>query len=712
MKLKTKIFTSLCGLLSLGTLITTTAFACAGSKNQKGNQTIGLKYTIFPTYVSQADNLLALGISPDYYPTQVFWDKNRPYDYINALNEKDFKTYIYDKPNFADGLAKKLNNLEKEIKTFEPSWFSLSGNNENEGRNEEYWFFNKGGFVLYDRYLLEDTNNTVGGGRINVSGGPIDNNSFVAEVDYKTSRDLFLSLNSELIKNYNDINSPLYNDPLAQKLREGLVYKDEKNKQLYPLHNFSSFARDVNNWYFHNPSNLSIQVNGQDVPFDFWTSNFAKFVIGVQYDKKTNQLTNKQNEIPLFYPSADWKETNSLNSKIYHFFNELLLTQKDKDAGVKNINYQPAMCDHDAFTKDIPQCDNVFLDNSQSKSILQHHPVYEQNLKINGDSQIYLGSIRESMLYLYKIAYAASAYAQTTQAKVLLKDKPQKLILLKNALTNANEIAGNLSNRIEKMRKLFQLVGLVDKRYDPINYQFNNQRSKTIGLLTTFERNGTNTLQTISKYGFLYYDLGFRQPRPRLIGDSYKALLDPVDNKVPKGCHKHDDGTTHCENAEGEDEIVKQIDESVSNSILNMDAHGWWWNLGDGGLTETNFAKFKGNFDYIFNLTKNKEQVFKNPSENVQVNLLLKSYVYEQTVSDPEVLSNHIFLEDYTLWTEGIRSPIGYNQILDAVLKHLLNTSEVQEVVKKLNPADQVLYNELIKESVEWGSYWQGFIRK
>ncbi|MCV3753980.1 hypothetical protein [Ureaplasma zalophigenitalium] len=699
--MKSKISKKIMGIFSmcaLGIGLAMNTFACQTKT--------GVVYKIFPTYVSQADNLLALGIIPDYYPTQVFWNKNEPYPYINALKPEKFQSFLYQDDNFKKSLTNKLSSLQKRIKVFAPSWFSLSGNNENENRNEEFWFFNKGNFILYDQYLLEDSHNMIGGGQLNIEGGPIQKGSFVRGVDYKTSRDLFLSLPFELIADFNDPHASA--QPLIKKLKQALTYANKDTKKLYQLHNFSRYAKDINQFYFKNDNNLKIRVNDKPTTFHFWTSNFAKFVLGVEYDVQQNKFVNKQNEIPLFYPEYNWREANSLNSKIYHFFNEILLTTKDKEAGIKNLNYHPAMCDYDSFTKDLPLCN--FDYQLGASSILHHHPVYEQNLKLNDNSQIYLGSIRESMLYLYKIAYVATSFIQTKQGQDLFKNDIEQKKALENALSNANMIAGNLYERLGLMRSLFQALGLVDPHYNPQKYVFDNRRSKVLGLLTTYERNGTNTLQSISKYGFLYYDLGFRGPKPRLIGYDYRALLDPVDNKVPEGCHKHDDGTTHCLNEKNEEYELKRIQPKTTNSILNMDAHGWWWNLGDGGLTETNFAKFKGNFDYIFNLTKNKTQVFNNPSENVQVNLLLKSHIQKKTVNDPEVLSKNVFLQDYTLWTEGIRSPIGYNQILDAVLNTLWNTDEVQAKIHSMTTEQRAQVNKQYKQAQNWGSYWNQYI--
>nr|WP_318032079.1 hypothetical protein [Ureaplasma urealyticum] len=64
---KTKIYLlGTFGLLSFGISVATIASSC--TKTSSTNIQEQIKYDIMPTYTSQADNLLALGITPDYYP--------------------------------------------------------------------------------------------------------------------------------------------------------------------------------------------------------------------------------------------------------------------------------------------------------------------------------------------------------------------------------------------------------------------------------------------------------------------------------------------------------------------------------------------------------------------------------------------------------------------------------------------------------------------
>ncbi|MCV3728691.1 iron ABC transporter substrate-binding protein [Ureaplasma miroungigenitalium] len=680
MKQLSKKWKIITGLSALGVLAATVSVAATSCKQQ------AKLYKIFPTYVSQADNLLTLGIAPDFYPTQLFWKKKSPFDYMNALQPQTFQPYIKNKPVFAQQLTSKLASLENQIQNYDPSWFSFSGNAYNEGRSEEYWYFNKGSMVLYERYLFDSSHFQPGAKTLELQGGPITKNSHAYPTDFKASRDLFLTLSPEQINNFNS--QP--NTQLRQNLKLGLQYQNEQKGELYPLYNYAHHAQQINERYLHDYANLG---------FDFWNSNFAKFIIG--YEKTAdNKIVINQNAVPIFAPSSDWHNQNSLNSKIYYLINNLVLSEKEKNAGVKQLNYRPDLCSYN-LNDPLPLCAWNGDDDERVRSILHHHPVYEQNLRLDGGAQIYLGSMRESMLYLYDIAYWTVAYAHSPEAAKLFANDPERLNLMKNALNNANHIAGNLYARLAKMRLLFQKLGLVDPRYDPTSYKFNNDKSLAIGLLTTFERNGTSTLQTISKYGFLYYDLGFRGPQPHLKGNAYQALLQPVANKIPKGCHIHDNGDMHCLYDDGS-EAVKKAKESITNSILNMDDHGWWWNLGTDSLEAGNFSKFNNNFDVIFNLSKNKKSLFANHTTNTYINAMLTNAVQEKTVQDPKILSKNVFIEDYTLWTEGIRSPIGYNQILDATLENLLNL--VSDDLK-------AQYKTAINDAYQWGDYWDQFVQ-
>lgn len=104
---KTKIYLlGTFGLLSFGISVATIASSC--TKTSSTNIQEQIKYDIMPTYTSQADNLLALGITPDYYPQQMYWKKKAPYDYLNP-QKSDYQKWFYEKDNFANQFKEKVN---------------------------------------------------------------------------------------------------------------------------------------------------------------------------------------------------------------------------------------------------------------------------------------------------------------------------------------------------------------------------------------------------------------------------------------------------------------------------------------------------------------------------------------------------------------------------------------------------------------------------
>lgn len=648
MKSKNKRILSLCLISPL--LIASTIIPVACSSNEKEKTQKSTVYEIVPTYVSQADNLLALGIVPDYYPKQLFWRGNRPYDYLNAKDEQTFSKFFYDK-TFAQSMQKKLESLQSQIKLYGDSWWSFSGNGLNEGHSEEYWPRKSGSFVLYDRYLIDNSHFEPTNKKLKAEGGPITKDSQAFPVDFKMSRDLFFTLSKEDILNFENNNSKeLYNE-----LQKGLVYKDEEKGLLNPLYNFSYFAKKIKDNFLSTNSSLN---------FDFNNSNFAKLIL--DGDDK-----------PLFFVEKDWQNPNSLNSKIYKIFEQIILTDDVKSSKLDKLNYNPL--------NSKTQVNNIV------SSTIHHHPVFEQNLRLDGGTQAYLGTMRDSLLYLYDIALATTKFANSVEGQVAINDK-NKLELMKNALNNANEIAGNLIQRIKNIRDFFKEIGVVDKRYDPQKNEFDNSQSISLGLLATSQQQGSSSaLQSQSKYGFLYYDLGFKAPTPRLDTDSYEELLDKVDNdNGNSNCHSHDGQGFHCHGKSGS----KEQDLKITNSIFNMDDNGWWWNLGEGSLKPSNFNRFNNQFDLIINIQYLNEQHKQSNDAKTLINSLLKEDVRSE---------NNIHYENYELWNEGIRSPIGYNQILDSLIKVILKHTNKTSLTNE--------QEQLLQKSLDWGSYWKNFIK-
>ncbi|MDU3864823.1 Vmc-like lipoprotein signal peptide domain-containing protein [Ureaplasma urealyticum] len=650
---KTKIYLlGTFGLLSFGISVATIASSC--TKTSSTNIQEQIKYDIMPTYTSQADNLLALGITPDYYPQQMYWKKKAPYDYLNP-QKSDYQKWFYEKDNFANQFKEKLTSLEKDIKQYGTTWWSFSGNTYGEGVSEEYWNKNKGKLVYYDRYLIDNSHFERAKKSLVAHDGPISNPNTIIPVDFKMSRDFYLTLNKDDILNFK--NKP--NSLLRKSLLLGLEYKDKEKGELNELYNYSYIANKLQEDYF----------NGQTFDgINFNNSAFKKRVL-------------EGNDIPIFYTEKNWNNPKSLNSKIYEALKTVVLTKKVRESGLNHLNYNP-------FSPTIKQDDYI-------TSILQHHPIYEQNMRWDGGTQVYLGTMRDSLLYLYDIAYATTKYAYSEQAQIDFKDNLAKLEPLKKALFNANQIAKNLIERLNKIRAYFQAVGVVDKNYNPDLKQFDNTNSKTLGLLTTSQNSGSSTLQTQSKYGFLYYDLGFKAPKPILKKDEWTELLEDVNGKQLL-CHRHGNGQIHCFGG-GDSQDGVQVDKNIVGSLFNMDDNGWWWNLGEGSLSASNFAKFNSQFDYLIKISyQNLEDFHSNNLTRPQKELIMS--LIKPNYEDP---ANRVFDDNYELWNDGIKSPIGYNMILDSIIR-IINKTIDPQVIKQ---------NEhLLREANNWGSYWDKFV--
>lgn len=89
---------------------------------------------------------------------------------------------------------------------------------------------------------------------------------------------------------------------------------------------------------------------------------------------------------------------------------------------------------------------------------------------------------------------------------------------MQNALKNADTIQTQLKERMTKIKVL------VDKLGNP-----------TFGFVSIAPGGGVSTIQTSSKYSFLYRELGFTQPIPTNIGEMTKDADAIEKNKAVGG---------------------------------------------------------------------------------------------------------------------------------------------------------------------------------
>lgn len=589
LKKKTKILLSSILATTIFTSVATTAAACTKKESVS-------HYKIFPTYASQADLMISLGIDVDYYPHQAY--RKNEYDYIN-VNGTKFNDYILDKNNFKENVKTKVSDLLKNATRAKTWWGIKNDSITNDNSSEEYWTSKSGNILIYDRFLLDGSHEDTGGNRHLINTPNVD---VTIEGDFKTARDIYTNFSKE------DGEAVLKRQK-TNKLTTSLVDTIVDNEKAYKgdlIYNYAySFQKDLK---------LLQELKGK--------TNISQWLINADG-------SNKQ---PVFYASND----RTKDKKIAELYERFIIYNKLKETGFEKLNY---------LSKDVSL--------SEFKSILQHHPVYEQISTLSG-AAMYTGAMRDAILNWYKIANELTNYSKTNKFKETFGNDKRKS-KIENALVNVDEMATNLKERLTKIRNLFKAIGIVDPNYNPEQNNFDNTNSKTIGIVMVAPGQGVSTIQTQSKYGFMYFDLGFKAPFPNTDLDSIKSTVNPETDEI----------------------------DLKDNPVFNMDDNGWWWNLGENTFSQKNTEMFREQFDSTFVLRSDKD-VF---SEDNKTRLEVMNKNNDKTVGN--------FKEDFNLWNDGIKSPIGYNMLLDRVVNRLYNQYKKDDSNKQL-----------FEDAMNWGSYW------
>ncbi|GCE64098.1 hypothetical protein MHSWG343_11060, partial [Candidatus Mycoplasma haematohominis] len=99
---------------------------------------------------------------------------------------------------------------------------------------------------------------------------------------------------------------------------------------------------------------------------------------------------------------------------------------------------------------------------------------------------------------------------------------------------------------------------------------------------------GEATIQSMSKFPFIYKDIGLKQPIP--------ANLTAASPAVSKA---HDAAE----------------DEDLSHEIFSVDDNGWWWKIGSAHLDPTNLLEFRGQSDTVLILANEDDwNLLKDPN--------------------------------------------------------------------------------------------------
>lgn len=165
------------------------------------------------------------------------------------------------------------------------------------------------------------------------------------------------------------------------------------------------------------------------------------------------------------------------------------------------------------------------------------------------------------MVYLYHIAVGIDNYVNSNNFGLDFKDDFRSKHL-KYALNNVGLIGANLKTRLQAVRGYLQKIGVVDPSFNPEQKNFTNNQSKVLAIVTAPPSSGgagNATIQTISKFGFIYSDLGLKQPLP--VDAQNKPLS--LDFTQPNGVKYAGQNNKLPEDKRG-------------TELFNIDDNGWW----------------------------------------------------------------------------------------------------------------------------------------
>lgn len=624
-----KIITS---LTIASTLAPMAAVVSCSSNDEQGNIR---KYHLLPTYTAQADQLISLGIKPDYYPLQL--DQNKIFNYLS--NPSQFMEVQSEE--FKRDFSNKIQTLLPKDRG--SSWWNQQALNDGErGSDPEYWQHISGDVVLYEHYLLDD-----GLKKLSYSTSPKHKpywRTFI-ETNFRESRDPFTRM--------------------PRSIMEALLDQDSYDLAPQSVKNEVKKLLDVARTIEEVDPNRKA-VDGKPMPTGYvllpapedksWIYNdfvYARHFHENYLDNNDFQSSSVKGLILNLNPldsngmdsrATDWvfNKDSSIDKKVAKLFYES--TYKPEEEGIKNISKL------------------AYFGPTRQK---RHHPVYEQQEEIGG-APMFEGAQRENLLYFYNTAdklQNAFSPAKPLPSNATLNEVKEHEIsnsaleFLKNtfdvprfnkmahARENANLIIEQVKTRMKAIRKL------VDAAHNPV-----------YGIFTLAPGAGKSTIQSSSKYSFLYNELNFKQPSPTNL-DDMTSSKEAIENNTPGG--------------------------GDENAFFNMDDNGWWWNLNDDSGLINRSGHFKNQFD-MGALTANQIQFDNLKQSDKQAIASMYKDISVDKLSDIQV--------SYNLWNEGLKTPFVIHMILDHITKQLLDKYPT-EINASLSSAE-------IQAAKNWGSYF------
>lgn len=724
MKTHSKKFLAI-GTMAGITLPLATTLAC-------GNPSDGIRhFNIFPTYTGQADQLIALGINADYYPTQL--NLKNPYKYLTSPQQY----MVVQDTEFKNAFATALNKLIPE--TIGPSWWNQDAKDSDDSNiNNTYWQKQEGSIMFYEHYLLDDDKKI-----IEKSWAPKHTEEATIQTNFRASRDPYTRLPKGVFLGWDlskeevdatlkanasvEQNSYLYEVVLTPTNAGGYTLSDPvkinptSESATKPNYRISKYELQV----ISSLKSQTLNSRGEGS----WTYNDRFFV--EQYHKMFLDNSEYQNspfikwfidssEESPFTTSQDRLNNNNLDTQIKALFDASTYTEDEINAGIKQDS-----ASNPRLAK---------MKKPMNISILEHHPIYEQQEGEVGAAPMFEGAMRDNQLYLFDVAWQLDNLATTgsvwgnqfietlpekrpanvTSDGVQSKEEATQVVnwikanitseqykQLTKAFDNATQITDQLYKRMADMRQYFINLGVVAGTKTDGSVVNN---SKSFGVFTLAPNKGTSTIQTMSKYSFIYKELGFAQPVPANINDlssGAKKFLggwSPNQNNYISNKYLNDGVVSS--------EASSEIQEAVGpNAIFNMDDNGWFWTLGPAGkLDADRIDLFADQFDIgvitARDTNYNAEIIGNQSNIAPRVANLFSNYASTDNALD-FINKNRV---DYDLWNEGLKTPFVMHMILDKIIAQVesyvakVNDKSMQEV-QKIDSISRT-------KAINWGNYF------
>ena len=651
-------------------------------------------FNILPTYTGQADQLIALGIHSDYYPMQL--NVAHPYDYLTSPG----KYMTKQSGTFKTKFTRKLANLLPKTKGV--SWWNQDAKHSDDHRiSNSYWQKQEGSVLLYEHYLLDDDQKV-----IESAWAPKHTSESTIQTNFRASRDPYTRIPkgvffgwdiapktiSKMVKG-----DTLTNADLIEVSTDGISDTNKKLKDVV-----------INS----NGKNLDVTLNGEVVSVN---QKIAKIIKALR-DIRRDFINKNSKKSEWFYNDwffVDFYHRNYLDNKQFQksHFKDWIIDSTKTNPFSEDGNHKVAL---KALFDAATYTENEAGHGLPTSSTAAHHPIYEQQEGEPGAAPMFEGAMRDNQLYLFNVASQVSNLAKfgtpygqqhydslepTNPAGVktdfthIARSKKEadqirdwvashvsksQLTEMKNSFDNANEITYELHQRMNYMKAYFNELGV---------------NGKTFGLVTIAPGHGVSTIQSMSKFSFIYKELGFTAPVPTNLAilkegaDKYNRAWKGGKNSLLK------DGKLNTTDNQIKDAVGK-------GAIFNMDDNGWFWNIGDTGkLSATKLDKFSKSFDMGIIAARNE-----NFNAEVKANSGIKTklaglFKNKHGNSNDTTIDYARQNADYDLWNEGLKTPFVLHMLLDQIITKA-------EDYAKVNGASDKIGKGNYSKAISWGNYF------